>query len=40
LDGDTNDTGSHHTERTCRTRRHIDDPAPNEWPAIIDAALY
>ena len=32
--------GFHHAECTRRARRHIDDPAPDEWPAIIDAALY
>ena len=40
LDRNADHAGSHHAERTCRANRHIDNPAPNEWSAIIDAALY
>jgi hypothetical protein len=40
LDRDTGDAGSHHAEGTRSAQRYIDNPAPNEWSAIIDAALY
>jgi hypothetical protein len=39
INRNTNDTGAHHAERTRRAHRHIDDPAPHEWTAIIDPAL-
>ena len=39
-DRNADHTGFHHAERTRRTDRHIDDPAPDEWSAIIDAALH
>ena len=39
VEGDANDSRSHHAERARRMDREIDDPAANERPAIVDAAL-
>jgi hypothetical protein len=39
INRNTNDSGSHHAERTRRAHGHVDDPAPHEWTAIIDPAL-
>ena len=40
LDRNADHAGSHHAERTRCADRYIDNPAPDEWSAIIDAALY
>jgi hypothetical protein len=40
FDRNADHAGSRHAERTRRAQRHIDNPAPDEWSAIIDAALY
>ena len=40
LDQNDNNAGSHHSERTRRPDRYIDNPASHEGSAIIDAAMY
>jgi hypothetical protein len=40
FDRNSDDTGSHHSERTRCTYRHVDDPATNKRSTIVDAALY
>src|ERR1700752_4978606 len=39
VEGAANDARLHHAECACRVERQIDDPAANERPAVVDAAL-
>ena len=40
FDRNPNYTRMHHAEGTGSAQRHINDPAPDEWPTVINAAAY